>query len=371
MTLPGRYAMVLSGGAAYAAYEVGVMKALFSGASPATGYEALEPDIFSGTSAGAFNASALLSLPNLDMSAAVAYLERIWLEEVAQAPEGCGNGVFRFRPDLARLCNPACYIENPVRPFSELASDALFLSQDWLQRGINFLLSPGDLEQRAIELIDLGTALTVERFEGLVTKVIQPAYLRNSTKSLRIAATNWRTGLARVFSNDEFTDDVGIRVVLASTSIPGIFRPIEIEGEPYVDGSVVVNTPLKQAIDAGAETLHVIYMNPDVQMIPLPAIRNTASAIYRIMVMGAASMMNRDIEIASRINENLKTAAHGVEKSRNHRQLTIHRYHPRIATEELLGWLSFGRDHLAGIIERGFMDAVQHDCSTDQCIGID
>jgi predicted acylesterase/phospholipase RssA len=371
MTLPCKHAMVLSGGAAYAAYEVGVMKALFSGASPATGYKALEPDIFSGTSAGAFNASALLSFPDLDMPTAVASLEKIWLEEVAQAPEGCGNGVFRFRPDLALLWNPACYIENPLRPFSELASDALFFSQDWLQRGINFLLSPGDLEQRAIELLDLGTALTVERFEELVAKVVRPAHLRNSTKTLRIAATNWRTGSARVFSNDELTDETGIRVVLASTSIPGIFRPIEIEGEPYVDGSVVVNTPLKQAIDAGAETLHVIYMNPDVQVIPLPGIRNTANAIYRIMVMGAASMMNRDIEIASRVNQNLRTAAHGVEKSRNHRQLTIHRYHPHIASEELLGWLSFGRDHLAGIIQQGFLDAVQHDCNTDQCVRID
>jgi predicted acylesterase/phospholipase RssA len=35
----GKQALILSGGAVYAAYEVGVMKALFQGESPATDYQ--------------------------------------------------------------------------------------------------------------------------------------------------------------------------------------------------------------------------------------------------------------------------------------------------------------------------------------------
>jgi predicted acylesterase/phospholipase RssA len=362
--------MVLSGGAAYAAYEVGVMRALFSGASPATGYTTLYPDIFTGTSAGAFNASVLLSAPASDPSSALDYLEGIWLDKVANTPSGCGNGIFRFRPAFGDLLTPGCYTDNPVQPFAELASDALFFSQDWLQRGISFFTSPVALEQRAIELVDLGTALSVDRFERLVRLVVYPAKLRECGKALRITATNWISGDVRVFRNEDLTDAVGTQVVLASSSIPGIFRPIEIEGEQYVDGSVVVNTPLKEAIDAGGDTLHVAYMDPDAQAIPLPGLRNTASAIYRIMVMSSAAMMNRDIEIARRVNENLQSAASAsaTERSRGHRKIAIHRYHPRDSREGVLSWLSFDRDHVADIISQGFIDASEHDCEVNKCI---
>ena len=53
-------AIVLSGGASQGAYHAGVLKALFRGESPATNYEPLQPDVFTGTSAGSFNAAALL-----------------------------------------------------------------------------------------------------------------------------------------------------------------------------------------------------------------------------------------------------------------------------------------------------------------------
>ena len=54
-------AMVLSGGGAYAAYGVGVMRALFAGESPATGHTPLDPGIYAGASAGAFNAAYMVS----------------------------------------------------------------------------------------------------------------------------------------------------------------------------------------------------------------------------------------------------------------------------------------------------------------------
>ena len=53
----GRTAVVLSGGGAFGAYEVGVMKALIDGKSPSTGYAPLTPDIFAGTSIGAYTSS--------------------------------------------------------------------------------------------------------------------------------------------------------------------------------------------------------------------------------------------------------------------------------------------------------------------------
>jgi predicted acylesterase/phospholipase RssA len=51
--------LVLSGGGAFGAYEVGAIKALYSGHSRATAGAPLDPDIFVGTSVGNFNAAVL------------------------------------------------------------------------------------------------------------------------------------------------------------------------------------------------------------------------------------------------------------------------------------------------------------------------
>jgi hypothetical protein len=70
-----RQAMVLSGGGANGAYEVGVLKALLTGQSPATEFQPLDPDIFTGTSVGAFNAALLVSLWETHGQASISNLE--------------------------------------------------------------------------------------------------------------------------------------------------------------------------------------------------------------------------------------------------------------------------------------------------------
>src|SRR2546426_11131589 len=262
-------ALVLSGGGAYAAYEVGVVKALFSGQSAVTDYKPLDPAIVTGTSAGAFNGALLLSSAVKDVASAISYMEHVWVDKIADGPDTCGNGVFRFRGNLFDFFEPGCVRQNPVLPFVYLADDATFLGQDWLRRGVNFLRSSVDLEQRSLELVDLGSLISTEPYNRLVQETIQTEPIRRSKKILKIAVTNWRTGELRVFGNEDMSAEIGHQVVLASSSIPGVFPSVEIEGEPYVDGGVVMNTPLKPAIDSGADTLHAIYMDPNVQAISL------------------------------------------------------------------------------------------------------
>ena len=69
------------------------------------------------------------------------------------------------------------------------------------------------------------------------------------------------------------SDYLGPRAILASAAIPGFFPPTEVGAQPFVDGGVVLNTPLLPAIDARADILHVIYMDPDVSNIPTKGFR--------------------------------------------------------------------------------------------------
>src|SRR5258708_1348975 len=90
-----KVALVLSGGGANRASEVGVVKALLAGRSPATDFQPLAPDIVSGTSIGALNAAFLVSQWAELGAAAGGALERLWLERLAGGIRG--NGVFRLR----------------------------------------------------------------------------------------------------------------------------------------------------------------------------------------------------------------------------------------------------------------------------------
>src|SRR5215813_7763852 len=107
-------AVILSGGGAYGAYEVGVMKALFSGESSSTNHDYLNPGIFVGTSVGAFAAAFLVSRDIEDICASINLLETVWLELVAENARSCGNGVYRIRADPSNYFDPDCLAANPL-----------------------------------------------------------------------------------------------------------------------------------------------------------------------------------------------------------------------------------------------------------------
>src|SRR5712671_3172684 len=116
-------AVILSGGGAYGAYEVGVMKALFTGECPSTNHDYLNPGIFVGTSVGAFNASFLVSDPGEDVCASIHLLEAAWLDQVAERPETRGNGVYRIRADPFSYFDLDCLAANPLSPFNAISED--------------------------------------------------------------------------------------------------------------------------------------------------------------------------------------------------------------------------------------------------------
>src|SRR6185503_21321273 len=134
-------AVILSGGGAYGAYEVGVMKALFTGESSSTNYDYLNPGIFVGTSVGAFAAAFLVSRDIEDICASINLLESVWLEQVAESARTCGNGVYRIRADPSSYFDPDCLMANPLTPFNYATKDSSFFAQDIFGKTVNFFMS--------------------------------------------------------------------------------------------------------------------------------------------------------------------------------------------------------------------------------------
>jgi NTE family protein len=367
--------LVLSGGGAYAAYEVGVIRALVNGDSPATGYGPLDPAVVSGTSAGALNAAVMASCDMGDADGAADRLERTWISHIADQPGACSGAVLRLRANALDLLNPNC-LAGRSDFYGQFVGDLAYLTEEALSRGAMLVSSPGALRQRLVEAFDFSILLAGGGLREILHAVVDLENVRQSSRAMRVAATNWRTGELRVFGNPEMTEDAGYDVILASSAIPGIFPSVEVEGEPYVDGGVVMNTPLRPAIQAGATELHVIYMDPDVRHVPLPRRRNTMNTLYRMLVISFGLTVSRDIRTAAAINVRLQADARtahttvltGKQRAAEYRPLTIHRYHP---SEDLGGafrWLDFNRDHIIRLIDRGYADARNHDCGHNRCL---
>jgi NTE family protein len=311
--------LVLSGGGANGAYEVGVLKALLLGRSPATGHEPLLPDSIASTSIGSFNAAVLLSHSySRGWHDGIAALESIWTDQMA-AP----------------------------RAMSE------------------FVTGSGGVAHRVTELFDISTFLTPEPSEELVRSTVFPARIRDSSVALRVTATQWEKGTLRVFSNTEFSDEIGTSIVRASGAIPGLFPPVAIGGDLFVDGGVVLNTPLKPAIEAGADVLHVIYLDPELGSVPLRRVGSTVDAMGRLFIASFAATMRRDLAVATSINDDV---AAGLRPQR--RLITIHLYHPQEDTGGALGMLDFDRDRVVALAALGYKDAIEHDCTTAGCLNV-
>lgn len=67
---------------------------------------------------------------------------------------------------------------------------------------------------------------------------------------LRVVATDLNTGKGMVFKNGDLA-----RVVAASSAIPAIFDPVEIDNRLYVDGLISQNFPVQEAFDMGADVV--------------------------------------------------------------------------------------------------------------------
>ncbi len=164
-------AVVLSGGGAYGAFSVGIMKVLFAGRSPVTGYKPLDAGIFSGTSVGAFNAASIVGGGHLSALQAALRLEEIWVERIAGRAGGCGNGVFRFRGNPADYFNPACYAA-PGKLVSHFAGDSLAVGRYLFGRTANLLASSGALLDRATSAVNLSSLIDPTRFYEMVRETM-------------------------------------------------------------------------------------------------------------------------------------------------------------------------------------------------------
>jgi len=87
----------------------------------------------------------------------------------------------------------------------------------------------------------------------VLRKHLQFDRIEESTLPLTVLATDIQTG-----AEVRITEGPTIPSILASTSLPGVFPPVEMNGQTLVDGGISNNTPISAAIEAGATDVWVL-----------------------------------------------------------------------------------------------------------------
>ena len=385
-----RVAIIQSGGGAKGAYGLGVMRAILAGASPSTRHQPCNPEIYTGTSVGAYNAAIMASQPGTPPLRTLDALIQIWRQRIANTPGGCGNGVFRLRGIPLQELEPACFLD-PVSSFVRFSLDWVYLAQQGMIRAARFASSDLPLPGRLLDIPDISAFFDPAPLRELIWSTVDLDSLGRSTKNLAVATSDWQNGLTRVFWKREIVEHREIDAILASTAIPGIFPTIDIHGVPYVDGALTMNTPLKPAIQAGADILHVIYLDPLIAVAEPARYASTFETMARVYAILAAAQVRNDIEDAESVNRGLAILAGARQQvqgdsgdllsalddlegiirridAQPRRTLIIHRYVPQGQLASGSQLLDFALDHIDSLIEQGYRDAVHHDCKTAGCV---
>ena len=281
---PRRIGLVLTGGGARAAYQVGVLRAI----SVITKFEKVPFSIISGFSAGAINGTWLGSRCE-DFDSATKSMWDAWASMTTDKV---------FTTDSISIARIA------LRWLKDRSLGG-FLNR---RSAINFLLDTAPLEgfiKTHIDFAALNEHLTKRRIHAMA-----------------VTAANYRSGHSTVFynGNPDIQDwrkfnrisvrsEIKPEFVMASAAIPIFFPPILVGDSYYGDGMIRLNAPLSSAIHLGAQKMLIIGIRG-----PRPPFQNLANTVSSVSIGEIAGTilnglffdsLDADIDRMQRVNRTL------------------------------------------------------------------
>lgn len=275
-------ALVLAGGGARGAYEMGALAALLPELE-----DGERPGITIGTSVGAINTSYLAA--NADKSP----------DELVSGGLSLWRGL-RYQQVLRPLVSVP-----EVRRLVEYVGEVVGLPRT----RVRSILDPGPLRSTLAELIEFGRiGANVDAGHLLAAAVIATSGLTNLSVVFHKGGPNPKTDVQRgiTYVGTELTEDH----VRASAAIPVLFPAVPIDDVVrrwYFDGGTRLNAPIKPALALGGRRVIVIALNSlvprhDLKEAPRPDALDGATQFIQAVLVDP---LVNDVHTLATINEML------------------------------------------------------------------
>ena len=278
-----KVALVLAGGGARGAYEIGVLSVLL----PVLEERGERPDIVVGTSVGALNAAYLAATADRPVDEVVEQGGRIW-EEVGY-------------DDVLRPLVGAEEIAHALRSLADLVG--IPGVRAWS------LLDPSPLAatlKRAIPFARIRRNVA----GGVMTAAAVVATSAESGRSVVFHDGGGKPKRDRERGIDYVSTKLGIDHVRASAAIPSIFPAVRIGTPPsargwYFDGGTHLNTPIKPALALGADRVIVVALNSlsEPQKSARPARPDAYDGVSQLLQAVLVDPLVHDVHTLTTINE--------------------------------------------------------------------
>ena len=282
--------LVLPGGGARAAYQVGVLKGL---AEMLPQDAPLPFPIVAGTSAGAINA-ALLASHAQDFRHGVAYLDHVWREirsdkvfEVGPltALKTSAHWIFTLLSGGMDRHNPISILDNA--PLRDLLREHIVFER------VEEAIDAGALDALAITASGYTSARSITFYQG------------------KSGLTPWHR-TRRLGQPVQLTHDH----VMASVALPVIFPAVQIGREYFGDGSMRQSAPLSPVVHLGADRVLVIALRNEhpnrlpleSEAVPYPSLGQVAGYLLDTLFMDS---IYGDLERLQRINNTVSRIKEG------------------------------------------------------------
>lgn len=154
--------------------------------------------------------------------------------------------------------------------------------------------------------------------------------------------------IEEIMSNNELID-----VLMATAAVPIAFPPRQLHGSGlWVDGGLVRNTPMRAAIDRGAEEIFMCLLHPE-QVNVCPT--NMWQLLARCLDIVLDASARKELEVAQLYNRLIEQ---GSEEATGMRSVRIEVFQPRRPVNITL--LDIDPDFSKKLIQQGYEDAMDH-----------
>lgn len=117
--------------------------------------------------------------------------------------------------------------------------------------------------------------------------------IRESGKHVNVGTVSLSSGKYTIFDQ---TSDHFIDAVIASASFPGMLTPVEFLGQLWTDGGIKELSPIKKAVELGADIIDVIICSPQTRVKKFIENPTTVDVLKRSMDLSTDKIMANDIE---------------------------------------------------------------------------